>query len=132
MVLANAPPDYSAEAESDLLQSGRAALPIVFATPKLTIFEVPRPRRIVTGPGMARIVAMREDSLVVRVGAPGTYRIAVRYSAHWHASAGCVASGKDGMIRLRAPQSGSVKMTIQVSPGQVLDEIAGAQPKACT
>jgi hypothetical protein len=132
VVLANAPPDYSAEAESDLLQSGRAALPIVFATPKLTIFEVPRPRRIVTGPGMARIVAMREDSLVVRVGAPGTYRIAVRYSAHWHASAGCVASGKDGMIRLRAPQSGSVKMTIQVSPGQVLDEIAGAQPKACT
>jgi len=132
VVLANAPPDYSAEAESDLLQSGRAALPIVFATPKLTIFAVPSPRPIVTGPGSARIVALREAGLTVSVAKPGTYRIAIRYTDFWHASSGCVAPGKDKMIRLRARHAGIVKMTFRISPGQALDELAGTQPKPCT
>jgi hypothetical protein len=132
VVLTNAPPDYSADAESDLLQSGRLLLPIVLATPTLTIYEVPSPHPIATGPGPSRIVSMREDGLTLRVGAPGVYRIAVRYTPYWHASSGCVATGKDGMIRLHAPRPGLVKMTFRISPGQVLDEMAGGQPKACT
>jgi hypothetical protein len=132
VVLATAPPDYSADAESDLLRSGRARLPIVFATPTLTIFAVPSPRKIVTGPGRSRVVAMREAGLTLRVGARGVYRIAVRYTPYWHASSGCVSAGKDGMIRLRALRPGLVKMSFRISPGQVLDEVAGSKPKACT
>jgi hypothetical protein len=132
VVRANAPPDYSAEAESDLLQSGRLALPIVFATRAVTIFEVPSPRAIVTGPGPSRIVSMREAGLTIHVGAAGVYRVAVRYTPYWHASTGCVAAGKDGMIRLRAPDAGFVKMSFRISPGQVLDEMAGGKPKACS
>jgi hypothetical protein len=132
VVLANAPPDYSAEAESDLLQSGRLALPIVLATPTLTVFAVPSPRPIVTGPGSARIVALREAGLTVSVARPGTYRIAIRYTDFWHASSGCVAAGKDEMIRLLARRAGVVKMTFRISPGQALDELAGGKPKACS
>ena len=132
VVLANAPPDYSAEAESDLLQSGRLALPIVLATRTLTVFAVPSPRPIVTGPGSARIVALREAGLTVSVGKPGTYRIAIRYTDFWHASSGCVAAGKDEMIRLLARRAGVVKMTFRISPGQALDELAGRKPKACS
>ncbi len=132
VVLAKAPPDYSSEAERDLLESGRLALPIVFATPTLTIFAVPSPRPIATGPGPSRIVSMREDGLTVRIGTPGVYRIAVRYTTYWHASSGCVAAGKDGMLTLHASRPGIVKMTFRISPGKVLDEMAGAQPKACT
>ena len=132
VVLANAPPDYSAEAESDLLQSGRLALPIVLATPTLTVFAVPSPRPIVTGPGSARIVALREAGLTVSVAKPGTYRIAIRYTDFWHASSGCVAAGKDEMIRLLARRAGVVKMTFRISPGQALDELAGGKPKACS
>jgi hypothetical protein len=132
VVLANAPPDYSADAESDLLQSGRLALPIVLATPTLTVFAVPSPRPIVTGPGSARIVALREAGLTVSVAKPGTYRIAIRYTDFWHASSGCVAAGKDEMIRLLARRAGVVKMTFRISPGQALDELAGGKPKACS
>jgi hypothetical protein len=132
VVLANAPPDYSAEAESDLLQSGRLALPIVLATRTLTVFAVPSPRPIVTGPGSARIVALREAGLTVSVAKPGTYRIAIRYTDFWHASSGCVAAGKDEMIRLLARRAGVVKMTFRISPGQALDELAGGKPKACS
>jgi hypothetical protein len=132
VVLANAPPDYSADAESDLLQSGRLALPIVLATRTLTVFAVPSPRPIVTGPGSARIVALREAGLTVSVARPGTYRIAIRYTDFWHASSGCVAAGKDEMIRLLARRAGVVKMTFRISPGQALDELAGGKPKACS
>jgi hypothetical protein len=132
VVLANATPDYSSEAERDLLQSGRLLMPIVFATPSLTIFEVPSPLGIVTGPGPSRVVTMREDGFTVRVGRPGTYRIAVRSSPYWHASAGCVAAGKDGMIRLLARRPGLVKMTFRIDAGQVLEEMAGGTPEACS
>jgi hypothetical protein len=132
VVLADAPPDYSADAENDLLRSGRLALPIVLATPTVTVYAVPSPRPMVTGPGPARILSLREAGLTVVVGKAGTYRIAVRYTDFWHASSGCVTSGKDRMIRLRASRPGQVKMTFRISPGKVLDEMAGAHPKACT
>ena len=132
IVLSSAPPDYSSDAESELLQSGRIYLPIVFATPTLTIYAVPSPRPIVTGPGSSRVVAMHDAGLTLRVAKPGLYRIAVRYTPYWHASAGCVTAGKDGMIRLRAAGPGLVKMTFRIDPSQVLAEMAGSHPKACT
>jgi hypothetical protein len=132
VVLANAPPDYSAEAESDLLQSGRLPLRIVYFDNSVTIYAVPSPRSIITGPGAARIVSMREASMSVRVAAGGVYRIAVRASGYWRASVGCVWSGKDGMIRLGVPSSGLVKLTFDVDAGRMLSELAGRKPKACT
>ena len=51
VVLTDAPNDYSARGEAELLRSGRAGLKRVLRTPQLTIFEVPSPRPIVTGPG---------------------------------------------------------------------------------
>jgi hypothetical protein len=75
---------------------------------------------------------MRESGMTVRVGAPGVYRIVVRWTPYWHASSGCVSAGKDGMIRLHASAAGAVRMTFRVSAGRMLSEIAGSQPKACS
>jgi hypothetical protein len=36
------------------------------------------------------------------------------------------------MIRLLATRRGPVKMSFDVTPGRVLSEMAGTQPKACT
>jgi len=132
VVLANAPPDYSSEAESDLLESGRLPFPVVYLDHGVTIYEVPSPRPIITGPGPASVVSMRETGLTVRVGEPGVYRIAVRSSSYWHASAGCVSSGKDGMIRLHAAAPGPVRISFGVSAGRLLSEMAGSGTKACT
>jgi len=132
VVLASAPPDYSAEAESDLLKSGRLPLRAVYFDRSVIVYEVPSPRPIVTGPGSASVAAMREADMDVRVSKAGVYRVAVRYSAYWHVSAGCVSRGSDGMIRLHAAGRGLVKMTIDVSPGRMLTEMAGGQPKACS
>ena len=131
VVEAKAPPDYSAEAESDLLNSGRLALPLVYSSPKLRIFEVPSPRSMVTGPGPSRVVSLSEAGMILRLGASGTYRIAVRYTPFWHASTGCVSAGKDHMIRLKTPGPATVKMTFSVTASKVLTEMTGDQPKPC-
>jgi hypothetical protein len=132
VVLANAPPDYSAEAESDLLKSGRLPLQIVYLDRNVTIYAVPSPREIVTGPAASRVVAMRESSMILWFAAPGVYRIAVRYTTFWHATSGCVSSGKDKMIRFEAARPGLVKMSFRVDAGKVLTEMTGGKPAACS
>jgi hypothetical protein len=132
VVLTTAPPDYSAEAETDLLRSGRLALRVVLVSRTLTIYEVPSPQPMVTGPGPSHVVALREDGMSLRVGKRGTYRIAIRYTPYWHTSVGCVWAGKDKMIRLNASGPGFVKMTFRIDPSQVLTEVAGGKPKPCT
>jgi hypothetical protein len=132
VVLTTAPPDYSAEAETDLLRSGRLPLHVVLVTPTLTIYEVPSPRPMVTGPGQSRVVALHEAGMSLYVGKAGTYRIAIRYTPYWHTSVGCVWAGKDGMIRLNARGPGFVRMKFRVDPSQVLTEMTGGKPKACT
>ena len=51
VVLTDAAPDYSAKREIALLQSGRSGLPVVFRSADVTIYAVPSPHPIVTGPG---------------------------------------------------------------------------------
>ena len=132
VVLAKAPTDYSSEAESDLLLSGRLPLRIVYSIPTITIYAVPHPRPIVTGPGAARVVSMSEESMSLQFGKPGMYRIAVRSSVYWHASAGCVSAGKDGMTRIAVPRPGTVKLTFHASAGKMLAELTGSKPKPCS
>ncbi len=132
VVLANAPPDYSSEAERRLLESGRLPLRIVLVSPTLTIYEVPSPRPIVTGPGPSRVMTLREDNMSLRVARPGTYRVAIRYSPYWHSSVGCVSPGKDRMIRLKMPRAGLARMTFDVDASGVLTEMAGGRPKPCS
>ena len=52
VVLPDAPLDYSAKAEGALIVGGRSSLRVAFRSAHTTIFAVPSPRRIVTGPGM--------------------------------------------------------------------------------
>ena len=105
VVLSDAPPDYSARAEAALVSSGRAGLAPVFATQTLTIFAVPHPTPIVTGPGSPRLESLTEARMDIVVTQAGRYRIAVRWSPYWQSSAGCLSKGTDGMIRLTTRQA---------------------------
>jgi hypothetical protein len=128
VVLSNAPPDYSARGEADLLRSGRSGLHRVFATPDLVIYRVPDPRPMITGPASPRIAALTESRVAVAVHAGGTYRLAVRWSPYWHASNGCLAKGDDGMIRLTTRRARVVRLTFGVGATRALEELAGVQP----
>ena len=59
VVLPDAPLDYSAQAEGALIAAGRRASSSVFRSAHTTVYAVPSPRRIVTGPGRADVLAAR-------------------------------------------------------------------------
>jgi hypothetical protein len=131
VVLTSAPPDYSARSEAALLRSGASGLTPVLKTSTTTIFSVPAPRPIVTGPARARVGALQEARIVLSVDAPGTYRIAVRYTPYWHASSGCVSRGGDGMLRLTTPTAGRVTLAFDLDPRAALMALTGSSPPRC-
>jgi hypothetical protein len=132
VVLVHAPPDYSSRAEAALLRGGHSGLRRVLRSSHVTIFAVPRPRPLVTGPYRAAVDWLGATSIRLRFGGPGTYRVAVRYSPYWHASSGCVARGRDGMLRVAAAARGSVKLSFKVGAARVLQTLVGAGGDDCT
>jgi hypothetical protein len=125
VVLSTAPADYSSAGEAALLRSGGARLPVVFRSSHLTIFEVPAPRPLLTGPGRGRIVALGHARIVVETGRPGTYRIGVRYSPYWHATRGCLTATPDGMVRLTTTRPGRDTLTFGSGIADIVARLAG-------
>jgi hypothetical protein len=132
VVLTDARPDYSSEDEAELLRSGRAGLPVVFRSRHVTVFEVPDPRPLVTGPSSGRVLRLSPTRAVVSVGGPGTYRIASRFSPYWHASRGCLSEGADRMLTLTVPRAGRVALRLELSVSRGIEVLAGAvDPSTC-
>lgn len=132
VVRSDAPPDFSSAAEDALLASGHSGLRVVLAAPHLSVYALPAPTPIVTGPARASVVSMGMTSMSIRVAGPGTYRVAVHWSSYWHASPGCVTRSPDGMTTLVADTPGVSRLSFEVTPLAVLDAIVNEQPPTCT
>src|SRR3954468_14510860 len=120
VVLTDAPADYSSRGEASLLRSGRSGLERVFRGSNFTVFSVPRPRPLLTGPGRPRVLRVSGTGVRVRLSRPGIYRLAVRYSPYWHAEGACLSRGADGMTTIAAGRPGSLDLTFRVSAQTVL------------
>jgi hypothetical protein len=131
VVLSDMPPDWSARAEARLLQSGRSGLQPVFRSAHLTVFAVPRPRPIVTGPGPAEVVDIGQGHMLLRLERAGRYRIAVRHSPYWRSTEGCIEAGEDRMIRFDARRSGLVRLEFRVGARRALATVVGAGKRRC-
>jgi len=132
VVLTRTAPDYSSRQEAALVRSGRAGLRRVWTSQEISIYAVPWPRPIVTGPDRPELLTLRESRFVVRVGSGGTYRVAVRWSPYWHTSTGCLTRARDGMIRLHTRAAARVRITFDVDTTNLLDAFAGATPRCST
>jgi hypothetical protein len=128
VVLTDAPPDHSSRREARLVRSGDAGLRQVFTTPHVSIYAVPDPRPIITGPGRPALLALRDARLAVHVSRGGTYRIAVRWSHYWHASTGCLDRGRDGMLRLQTATAATVRIRFDVDMSGLFDAFVGSKP----
>jgi hypothetical protein len=131
VVLTTAPPDYSARAEAELVRSGRAGLRPVLRTAALTVYAVPRPRALVTGPGRPSVRALSGGRIVVAAPVAGWFRLAVRWSPYWRTSTGCISRGLDGMIRFRTVRPGTVRFTFDVDAGRAIAAVAGRRLQNC-
>lgn len=131
VVLPEAPTDYSAKDEERIVRSGDSGLRRVLATPNLTVFEVPGAKPVVTGPAPAEVLDVGQGHMLVRLEAPGRYRIAGRHSPYWRSDAGCVTQGPDGMLRLDARRAGLVRLEFRLGARRALAAVVGAAKPAC-
>jgi len=132
VLLSGAQPDYSAKSEATLLRSGRSGLRLVFRSPNLTIFGLPAPAGILSGGPAARLLALTQTRLVLRVVHPGHYRLAVRYSPYWRTSSGCIVARPDGMSEVLAPRPGTIVVSFHVGIEQALATVADAATRTCS
>jgi hypothetical protein len=129
VVLTDSPSDYSSRREAKLVRGGDTGLRRVFASREVSIYAVPRPQPIVTGPGGPTVLALRESRLLIHVSRGGTYRLAVRWSPYWHASTGCLAHLPDGMLRLQTRTAATVRIAFDVDAGSLFNAFAGTTPR---
>jgi hypothetical protein len=132
VVLTNAAPDYSARAEAALLQTGRSGLQVVLRTPQLTIYAVPSPQPLVTGPGPARVLTLSQNAVRLALARPGSYRLAIRYSPYWQARSVCFAPREDGMTTVTTAQAGVVDLNFDLNAGRVIASLEGARYRGCS
>ncbi len=130
VVLTDAPLDYSARGEAAVIRSGRSGLDAVFRAAHLTIYELPRPTPVLTGPGRPQMLEMTPSGVRLKLRRPGTYRLAVRYSPYWRAPSVCVSELGDGMTRLVAARAGVIDLDLQFTAASAARVLAGARP-AC-
>jgi hypothetical protein len=131
VLLSSAQPDYSAQREAALLRSGRSGLRLVFRSRNLAIFVLPVPAGILSGGPAARLLALTQTRLVLRVVHPGRYRLAVRYSPYWRTSSGCIVARPDGMSEVLAPRPGKVVVSFHVGIEQALATAIDGATRTC-
>jgi hypothetical protein len=115
VLLTDAPPEYSASAEAALVAGPRSPLHAAFRSRHLTVYEVPKPRSLIAGPGTARILLFGGSTIVLTASQRGTYRLAIRYSPFLRASYGCLSESPDGMTTIVLPRAATVTVRFRLS-----------------
>jgi hypothetical protein len=105
------------EHEADLLRSGAAGLRLAFRSASAAVYELRDATSLLTGPGEARVTVYEHERLEGRIGAPGRYRLRVRYTPHLRVERGevCLARGADGMTELVARRPGPFVLAAALS-----------------
>ena len=98
----------------------------MFETRDATIYSVPSPVPIVTGPGSPRVLALGGSHIVLSLTQPGTYRVALHYSPYMSAQNACVSETRDGMIDLQVRRSGVLNLAFTVTASHALAAISGS------
>lgn len=97
-----------AEAEAELLRSGRSGLELVERRGAWSFYELPDPTPLMTGPGEARVLGYDHERLRGSVSEPGLYLLRVRWMPYWETEgvADCVTTGAQGQTLVRMSAAG--------------------------
>jgi hypothetical protein len=121
------------EREARLLRSGRSGLSPVFADRNVTIYELPQPAPILTGPGSPQITRLDHSRIEGTLRKPGAYVLRIRYTRYWRVRAGavCVERAAGGMTRLRATRPGRFVLSVPAQPASLVRLLVGRPPARC-
>jgi hypothetical protein len=127
VVLTDAALDYSSIHEAALLRSGASRLPVVFRSAHATVFAVPSPDPIVTGPGSPRVERLSQEAITVSLTRPGFYHLAVRYSPYFTAPDTCISKSSDDMTELEALRAGTFRIAFTFSTSGALAALTSSR-----
>lgn len=120
--------DYSARAERALILSEPDYLRLRWSSEHWRVYGVRDPGPLVVGTGLSqgRLLRLGTDSFAVVVNEPGRFIVRVRYTPFWSVDSGgaCVAGSGDWTV-LHAERPGTVRVSIDFTPGRILDGMLG-------
>jgi hypothetical protein len=104
----------------------------VFSTPTTTVFEVPRPRPILTGPDGGHVLRLTATRVLLDLPHAGNYRLAVRFSPYWDAAGACLVRRQDGMTTVSTSRPGRLQLSFHVRAASALaTAVVGERSRVC-
>jgi hypothetical protein len=119
VALANAPIDYSAAREAQLVRDGLPYLRPVWHDSHWRVFEVAGARPLAAG--AARATALGTSSVRLQALRPGVVDLRVRFTPYWRVAVGrgCVSRGAGDWTRVRVDAAGPVVLRASFALGRV-------------
>jgi hypothetical protein len=132
VTVADAPPDYSARAELELIRHGLPYLRLIAHLRHWTVYAVSDPTPIVGGvgrragdsggprAGAGRLMSLGPQSLTLAITHPGALVVRVRWSPYWQLSgvAGCVAPAGE-LTQIDARSRGRAVLRMSFTPARI-------------
>lgn len=119
--------------EARLVASRRSGLRTVLRLPSATVFELPNPTPLLTGPAPAAVTFLQSSRITGYVDKPGIYFLRVHYSPYWSVTGGsvCPASGRNAMTWIRVARPGRFSIQAAETPGAVLARVFDNDTHQC-
>lgn len=119
VALADAPIDYSAAREAELVRNGVPYLREVWHDAHWRVYAVVGARPLASG--AARATAVEPERVRLTASGPGTVDLRVRFTPYWRIASGhgCVEEGPGGWTRLRLDRPGPVVVEASFALGRV-------------
>ena len=124
VLLAHDTPAAGSLAEARLLRSGRSGLVPVFAARDGSVYELPHPTPILTGPGRSALTSLSFSGIGGWTSRPGSYLLRVHYTPLWRVrGALCPMRAARGMTRLDVRSPGRFELRAAETAVTVLDMV---------
>jgi hypothetical protein len=120
--------------EATLVRSASTGLREALATRAAVIYELPRPRPILTGAGAAAITSITASRIDGWVARPGRYLLRVNFTPYWKVAYGSVCLRRAGvrtMTRLDAARPGPFSIRALETPLDVLGSLLDDDHAPC-
>jgi hypothetical protein len=117
----DAPLDYAAESEAELIAKGVPYLEKAFTSADWTVYKVRNPAPLAVGAG--DLVKLTPEGFVVDADAPGTVLVRVHWTPYWsiEQGTGCVEQSPGGYTTLDVSEPGRFRVGVDFSPLRALD-----------
>jgi hypothetical protein len=121
VALPDAPLDYSARAEAQLVRAGQSYLHELWRSRHWRLFAVLPTPPLAQPP--STLLRLGPDSFALRAPQPGTFVVRVRFTPYWTllAGRGCVQRGPEGWTQVQARAPGTLRVGIGFSLLRVFD-----------